>query len=174
MPQELTLFSILNLPDIMLSQKSTDFMLMVCSYGTMFILVGLLFSNDGSCLDASSSDVTITYSFCRKTCLMCCSSSLTLSVTRPVTQYVTQTGSRTERNQHLNPPTSLHWFATNSEPSFRAGIYDGCPKPRAKLTIFQSKSIGKVYSCLWLVLNKSLGDAASPKNMFSRARALFF
>jgi hypothetical protein len=30
----------------------------------------------------------------------------TISVTRPATQYVMQTGSRTERSQHLNPPTS--------------------------------------------------------------------
>jgi len=36
------------------------------------------------------------------------------------------------------------------------------------------KSIGKVRSCLWLVLNKPLGAAALRENMFSRARALFY
>jgi len=103
MPHELTLYSILNLPDIMLSQKSTDFMMMVCWYGTMHILVGLLFSNDGSCLDEGSSDVTITYSFCRKTCLMCCSSSLTLSASHVLPPSML-------RKQEVEPSAASTWI----------------------------------------------------------------
>jgi hypothetical protein len=88
------------------------------------------------------------------------------SVTRPANQYVKQTGSRTEHSEHLNPPTSIHRLATNSEPRFRSGIYDGCPKLCAKLTIFQSKSIGKFCSCLWLVWNILHGAAAPRKKCF--------
>lgn len=106
MSQELSLYSILNFPDIMLSQKSTDFLLMICWYDTMHILVGPLFSSAGSCLDMDSSDVTITYSFCWKTCLMCCSSSLTLSASH-VLPPNTLTKQEVEPSTWFRPPAFI-------------------------------------------------------------------
>ena len=119
MSQELSLHSILNNPDIMFSQKSTDFLLMVCWYCTIHILVGLSFSNNGSCLDVGSSDVNITYSFCWKTCLMCCSLSLTLSAS-----HVLPTNMLSK--QEVEPNTASTWIRppafTGSRPTLSQGF----------------------------------------------------